>query len=215
MGSSNPGDPGGVLGPGDLAIPHGEFERHGVAMSGTKLRPRDPSWGVRTSSYFWRRRGSSSSRSLMGSSNLANPDWQPCSGLARDPSWGVRTGVATATITGSLELAIPHGEFEPACVGASNPQYHRSRSLMGSSNRAERRTCRRATGLAIPHGEFELVVSIVAVDWIVSRDPSWGVRTAYTAMGCADFSIFETFGFMTVRLHFCYATPHFERERWA
>ena len=60
-------------------------------------------------------------------------------------------------------LAIPHGEFEPACPPSRRGRCSRSvgsRSLMGSSNPIvlERLTPSRKD-LAIPHGVYELAVS--------------------------------------------------------
>ena len=111
----------------NLAIPHGEFE-HVAARFEVACRTRDPSWGVRTRTL--KAASLCASRSLMGSSNqIPQPRRR-------------------------LQLAIPHGEFEPALRRVS------------TSGR-----------LAIPHGEFELGCCGAPKPGL-PRDPSWGVRTS-------------------------------------
>ena len=197
-----------------LAIPHGEFEpaiwrrgsrpmqrsrslmgssnrRRDAALLVRQWRSRDPSWGVRTE----RCRDQSIARMA-----ARDPSWgvrtrrclhrRASSRRSRDPSWGVRTRPALSDAHRRDSLAIPHGEFEPC-------------------------TCETvAIALAIPHGEFEPVSERARPIGLLSRSLMGSSNRLHNSR-LLRFSIFETFRFMTVRLHFCYATPHFQRERWA
>ena len=116
MGSSNDAAAAPGPQPDQLAIPHGEFERGDRPRSAGRSRSRDPSWGVRTARVQRAPGTSSSSRSLMGSSNTSVPADR-------------RTSVTS--------LAIPHGEFEPIVILLLTYDAILSRSLMGSSNNTQ------------------------------------------------------------------------------
>ena len=164
-----------------LAIPHGEFEPRWTSVARRRAGSRDPSWGVRT----------------------RRPD-EAVSQQARDPSWGVRTPTLADQLR--LELAIPHGEFEPGDylrLHARRPRdpswgvrtrrvrpiawlFANSRSLMGSSNLRGFRPRRREAGLAIPHGEFELTPFGAACGELNSRSLMGSSNTRRWARGSSD-----------------------------
>ena len=126
---------------GDLAIPHGEFELATDEKSHNRSLP--------------------TSRSLMGSSNIAAHD---AIELTNSRSLMGSSNLVTLRPKAIGSLAIPHGEFE---------HERRGREQGGPD-------------LAIPHGEFEL-----GADWDLkspeeTRDPSWGVRTGHLAPKTAE-----------------------------